>query len=393
MTEVNSPENLSRYGRGDFAPLPFQQNFSSSFVVPQIQPGCRSQHLPSQSLLADGHEVTEKRLLLNHLIQRLTLSRLPGANSAIDYLLHKYRNNLATTTISQAGTVTLSFLKFLMKSGESNFKDISRQNVYAYVAYSQDRGLKVGSIKSNLRAVYTFLRFLVNQGTLDPAILEKKIQIRLPQLLPKAIPSEDIESLLALIDDVRDRAMVLVLLRTGMRIGELLNVKVGDIILPQRKILIYLGEKNYQGRVVYFTEDAETILRKWLRERNVNNEHLFYGYSGGKLSYAGARKVLRKYLIKAGLGHKGYGLHSLRHTFATDLLNAGLRVEVLQQLLGHLCIEMTQRYARLSDLTRETEYFKAMDIIEQGGRSHGTHRINFELQAVFEEKKLIRSHG
>jgi integrase/recombinase XerD len=280
-----------------------------------------------------------------------------------------------------------------VKSGEINFKDLSRQNVSAYVAYSQDRGLKVGAIKSNLRAVYTFLHYLVDQGTLAPAILEKKIQLRLPQLLPKAIPSEDIESLLALISNIRDRALILLLLRTGMRIGELLNVKVGDIILPERKILLYLGAKNYQGRVVYVTEDVDKIIRKWLREREVNNEHLFYGYSGGKLSYAGARKILRKYLVKAGIEHKGYGLHSLRHTFATDLLNAGLRLEVLQQLLGHLCIEMTQRYARLSDLTRETEYFKAMDIIEQGGRSHGTHRINFELQAVFEEKKLIRSHG
>jgi len=89
-----------------------------------------------------------------------------------------------------------------------------------------------------------------------------------------------------------------------MRIGELLNVKIVDIILPERKILIYLGEKNYRGRVAYFAEDADLALRQWLKVRNRNAEHLFYGYTTEKLSYAGARKALRKYLIKAGFEHK-----------------------------------------------------------------------------------------
>ena len=70
---------------------------------------------------------------------------------------------------------------------------------------------------------------------------------------------------------------------------------------------------------------------------------------------------------KAGLEHKGYTLHSLRHTFATELLNAGMRLECLQVLLGHHNIEETRRYARLSDRTREEEYFRAMDKIEKGG--------------------------
>jgi site-specific recombinase XerD len=73
-----------------------------------------------------------------------------------------------------------------------------------------------------------------------------------------------------------------------------------------------------------------------------------------------------KYLDKAGLSNKGYTLHCLRHTFASELLNAGMRLECLQQLLGHSSIEMTRRYARLTDNTRKEEYFKAMTIIERG---------------------------
>ena len=74
-----------------------------------------------------------------------------------------------------------------------------------------------------------------------------------------------------------------------------------------------------------------------------------------------------KYLTQADLTHKGYTLHCLRHTFASELLNAGMRLECLQQLLGHSDIEMTRVYARLTDITRRDEYFKAMSIIEKEG--------------------------
>lgn len=90
------------------------------------------------------------------------------------------------------------------------------------------------------------------------------------------------------------------------------------------------------------------------------------------MSYSTARSRFRRYLKQAGLGEKGYTVHCLRHTFASELLNAGMRLECLQQLLGHQDIEVTRRYARLTDRTREEEYFQAMTIIERGG-IHGTY--------------------
>ena len=74
------------------------------------------------------------------------------------------------------------------------------------------------------------------------------------------------------------------------------------------------------------------------------------------MSYSTARSRFVKYIVKAGLTHKGYTLHTLRHTFATELLNAGMRLECLQVLLGHHNIEETRRYARLTDKSREEEY-------------------------------------
>lgn len=342
--------------------------------------------------LQDDEDHCEKRRVVERFKERFLAKSLPGTRHVIDYLQDKYRRNLATSTIRQSGATLICFLSFFQRSGKSYLEEIARNDIAAYVEHEQDRGLKIASVRSKLTALYAFLRFLVDNQILPSDILYKKIHIKLPKLLPKAIPAEDIRKLLAVIDNKRDRAMILLLLRTGMRIGELLNVKVTDIILPERKILLSLGEKNYQGRVVYYSDDAEKALKEWLAVRNPVKEYLFYGLTRKRLCHVRAGIIMRTYLEKVGLLHKGYSLHSLRHTFATNMLNAGLRLEVLQQLLGHLCIEMTLRYAKLSNSTREQEYFKAMKNIEQGA-SHEHNRVNPQLQAVFKEKKLLRPHN
>jgi integrase/recombinase XerD len=138
--------------------------------------------------------------------------------------------------------------------------------------------------------------------------------------------------------------------------------------LRERRIEIFEARKNCVGRVVYLSDDARCALKVWLRKRDSRKEHLFYSPGSSKtLSYEASRAMFNKYIEKAGLTHKGYTLHCLRHTFASELLNAGMRLECVQQLLGHSSIEMTRRYARLTDNTRKEEYFRAMAIIENGG--------------------------
>jgi site-specific recombinase XerD len=151
-----------------------------------------------------------------------------------------------------------------------------------------------------------------------------------------------------------------------MRIGELLSTQISEVNLLERRIEIYQAHKNLTGRVVYLSDDAQAILVKWMKMRNPNTPYLFQGQKERPLSYEAARMIFVKCLSRAGLSHKGYTLHCLRHTFASELLNAGMRLECLQQLLGHSDIEMTRVYARLTDVTRRDEYFKAMTIIEKG---------------------------
>lgn len=326
-----------------------------------------SQNAPSEP---ENHSRQIRQKSYKHIIHILAEGGLPGKEHAVNYLQHKYRRNLRVNTLRASGYTVRLFLLFLQKIGRQRIEDLTRRDIEAYVENEQDRGLKIRAVKTKLAALYAFLNYLVKSDILPSEILQRKIRIKMPEALPRAIGSEDVKTLLSVVTEVRDRAMIMLLLRTGMRIGELLNLYVADINLPEQKIAIYIGEKNAHGRVVYFCDDAREALMAWLRIRDPEQRYLFYGQRGRPLSYAGARKVFRKYLERSGMAAKGYTLHQLRHTFASELLNAGMRLEVLQQLLGHSTIEMTRHYARLTDRTREEEYFRAMKRIEREG-THG----------------------
>jgi site-specific recombinase XerD len=197
--------------------------------------------------------------------------------------------------------------------------------------------------------------------------------------LPRPIEPEHVKQILKKIrGKPRDKAMILVLLRTGMRICELLTTKIQDINLKERKILIYESAKNRFGRVVYLSKDARVALKKWMNIRKQQSNYLFYGHRGRPLSYTAARSVFNKYSRKASLSHKGYTLHCLRHTFASELLSAGMPLESLQYLMGHSSIVVTRRYARLTNIALEKDYFDAMEKIEKEGKD-GLYGNDYEI--------------
>lgn len=323
------------------------------------------------------------------------LSKCPvlGREYAEQYLRHQYRRNCRPNTMRSTAKGIELFLSFVTSAGKTRLEQISRADLYGFIEHQQDRGLKPTTVHTRLQSAKAFVRFLVDCNVLDADVLSRKISIKLPEALPRAMDPDDVKRLLRAVKDARDRAMIVVLLRTAMRIGELLNTRVRDVNLKEKKIDIYEAEKNRTGRVVYLSEDARAALKSWFRKRETYNEWLFYGQRhGSQLTYAGARAVFVKYVKLARIDQKGYSLHCLRHTCASELLNAGMRLECLQQLLGHHSVEMTRRYARLTDRTREEEYFRAMSIIERG-EIDGHYRVNRELQTVPEEKELLGSHG
>ncbi|NCP02854.1 MAG: hypothetical protein COZ69_05010 [Deltaproteobacteria bacterium CG_4_8_14_3_um_filter_45_9] len=304
---------------------------------------------------------------IDHILQRLSRIEVPAKEHFERYMRHKWRINHKPRTLASSFTSVMFFLDFCGKSGKSDIQQIERVDLEGFIEYEQDRGLHISTVRTRLACIIAFLHYLIEQEVISGSVLKRGIKLKLPDVLPRAMNPADVRKLLCVIEDTRGRALILLLLRTGIRIGEALGLTLNDLDIRDRKVHLYEGEKNSMGRVVYLSDDALFAIKLWLRGRDKNKEFIFYGRSHGHLCYSTARGLFVKYLKKAGLDQKGYTIHCLRHTFASELLNAGMRLECLQQLLGHHDIEVTRRYARLTDTTREQEYFRAMAIIEKGG--------------------------
>lgn len=335
----------------------------------------------TQTLLFPTLSVPGKKLTnptIEKVLHQLDARGLCGHVQVEAYLRGQLRRNCRPSTISSSARSILLFLEYLKTRGCGNLSAISREHISGFVEVEQDRGMAARTVHIRLRRVYSFLRFLLDQQVVGADLLKHKLKIKLPDSLPRAMDAEDVKQMLTVIKKPRDKALILTLLRTGMRIGELLETKVLDLNLGEKNIRIFEAQKNRQGRVVYISADAARALKRWLKLRKCESDFIFYGQRGGPLCYEAARAIFNKYLGQAGLNHKDYTLHSLRHTYATELLNAGMPLQCLQELLGHKSIEMTRRYARLSDNTRRQAYYKAMAIIEQGESSE-YNRFDYQL--------------
>lgn len=327
-----------------------------------------NQHYPQQKK-QNSQETLFKNPKIEHYLRVLDDSGIH--RSVIEHMsvffLYLTRRNRHITTILQYYNAIKRLMLFLKPLKIKRIEKVSRDNLGAFIEFLQDSHLKPSTINSYLTNLYVVFGFLIEQNVINPDLMRHKFRLRMPDELPKAIDPNDIRQLVSAVDTARERALVLILLRTGMRIGELLATKIKDINLAERKIEIPQASKSYEGRIVFLSDDACEAIKIWLKKRLPGKDNIFYGNNNReRLSYPRARQLFIECTKKAGLSHKGYTLHCLRHTFASELLNAGMRLECLQVLLGHRNIEVTRRYARLTDNTRKEEYFKAIEIIERG---------------------------
>jgi integrase/recombinase XerD len=335
----------------------------------------------------------ECRRGLETVLKKLSRKELIGKDHIEGYLRDQYRRRLRPNTLVNSLRGIESFISFFQKQGKIYFEEITRHDIEGWIEDEEDRGTKASTVDTRLCTLKAFLRFMIEKAVLPLDLLSKRMSIKVPDALPRAMAPDDVRQLIGAVKGVRDRAIILILLRTGMRVGELLNTIVEDVNLKERRIEIYEAEKNQVGRVVYLSDDALEALESWLKVREPHKRYLFYsqGKERNSITYQAVRVMFMKHLAKAGIPYKGYTIHCLRHTFASELLNAGMRLECLQQLLGHDTIEVTRRYARLTDKTREEEYFRAMAIIERG-EIHGDYQLDSELSAFLENTQLLSSH-
>jgi site-specific recombinase XerD len=178
---------------------------------------------------------------------------------------------------------------------------------------------------------------------------------------------DEVVAFFRVIDALRDRTMFLLMLRCGLRVGEVSSLPWAAIDFTQGTVRIDNG-KGQVDRVVYLALDVAKALRQWQQRQGTTVPAVFPSWmtrkGGLPLSARQIRNRMTCYLKLAGIT-KVYSPHSLRHTFATQLLNAGAALEVVKELMGHRSLDVTLRYTQLYDRTKRAQYDQAMAQVEK----------------------------
>ncbi len=257
----------------------------------------------------------------------------------------------------------MSTLRHFVLWLDVSVEEVTNKKILEYIDVLSRKGLQAKSINcylDGIRGFYVYLRD--EEGIRIPNPVKRGYSLRLPRPLPRYLRDEEVGRLFEVIIKPRDRAIFMLMLRCGLRLEEVANLTVGDLDLKQRKIIVAKG-KGGKGRVVYISNDALEALVRYLRVRiSMKTRRLFLvekGTCSGKgISARGIRKRMECYAGKARLK---VCCHQLRHTMATQLLNADADLVTIQDLLGHTRIKTTQRYCTVSNLKVQRDYFKAME--------------------------------
>jgi len=244
----------------------------------------------------------QRQATRNRILTKIWDQDLPGQEHFIAYIRFKCQKNCKPNTIHHTYTIINQFLVYLRDIQRTDLGDLTRSDTEGFFQRQQNRGLKPGSLATHLGYLYAFIRFLVDEGIVSSELLFRKIRIKAQSTLRKDINRDDVDMLLSVIEGPRDRAMVMLLLRTGLRISELLNIKMNDINLEEQTIRIYESMKTGSGLVVYFSNDAAAALYDWLLVRDYWKEPLFYGRGRQSMSYSGARKIFVKVYRRSRTG-------------------------------------------------------------------------------------------
>lgn len=247
------------------------------------------------------------------------------------------------------------FVTYASVKGAKSPADIGARTLREYVYHLKDLGLSPASIRRNVSAVRTYFKFLLGEGHVvrDPS--ERLETPRKWRTLPDVLGVEEIEKLLTApsLDEpfaFRDRAMLELAYGAGLRVSEWISLNVRDVMLQDHLVRVF--GKGAKERLVPIGRRAIGAIAIYLRELRPKLEKgegkgvLFLNARGQPMSRMGAWKILRKYVDHAGIT-KPVTPHTLRHSFATHLLEGGADLRAVQEMLGHVDISTTQIYTHV----------------------------------------------
>jgi len=243
----------------------------------------------------------------------------------------------------------------------------THKSVLSFIEYLLNKHLQPKTINCYLDGIRDFYDYLITEEHI-PMInpVKRGYALRLSRPLPRYLRDEEIPRLFSVIHSRRDRAMFMVMLRCGLRVEEVAHLTMAALDLRRSQVFVYEG-KGAKDRVVYLSNDAYRALVQYLRVRPLSRSKKLFlvekGRCKGKpLSVRGIQKRMEAYARKTGVQ---VSCHQLRHTMATQLLNADADLVTIQDLLGHTRIKTTQRYCRVSNLKVQRDYHRAMEKVMQ----------------------------
>jgi len=288
----------------------------------------------------------------------------------LDYLT--YERNVSVHTIAAYRDDLESFIGFLCNDYLTQARDqldlgrVDHLAVRAYLAHLSRRKLSRASVARHLSALRTFFKYLVREGAVEANPARTVSTPKREKHLPAVLQTSDVALLLEQPDTstnlgIRDAAWLELLYASGLRISELTGIELDDLELRSR--LVKVRGKGSKERIVPFGSKAEAALRAWLAvrgelARDPDEQAVFVNYRGRKITTRSVRRLFDTYLRKASL-RAGISPHTLRHSFATHLLNAGADLRSIQELLGHASLSTTQKYTHLNDWQLIAVYKKA----------------------------------
>lgn len=258
----------------------------------------------------------------------------------LDNLLRELKlRNYSSKTIRSY----LYALKKYFNFKKQEFENLEVENVKYFLLKEQKHGASAQTRNLLLNAIKFYYRDVVrNSG-------EQKIEIKSAKknkTLPVVLSKREIERLLEITKNIKHRLLLAITYGAGLRVSEVINLKVKDIDIPELTIHIKQA-KGKKDRITILPERIKIELQNMLNGK-VKNSYVFESQQGGKLTTRTAQKVFENSLNKAGI-KKDATFHSLRHSFATHLLENGVDVRYVQELLGHQNIRTTQRYTKVTN--------------------------------------------
>ncbi len=278
--------------------------------------------------------------------------------SVLHYRRYLKRRNYSSHTKRNYLNRLQHFLIWLPVAVES----ATPEHIKIFIDVLLDRRLSPQTINGHLIAIRSFYRYLQEeeQQQIDNPVISG-LSLRLPKPLPRFLQDSEVRAFFSVISKQRDLAIFMLMLRCGLRVEEVANLTLGAVDHQRNQIMVRCG-KGAKDRLIYLYDDAAEALADYLQLRPETDEPRIFLvekgiYKGKPLSVRGIQKRAEYYSDKSGVH---VSCHQLRHTMATDLLNAGADIVTIQYLLGHSRIKTTLRYARLSNQRARMDYYQSM---------------------------------